>query len=179
MSSSQRRIVASCRLGLIGTLVAALDYWLWPQLNSERLTSFDNSTSTVVTATADYELMRTQMDDFFDQWNTKTCINDFELNCNFYFFMITYCLYSFSTFLSCLTLHSIPRYGIGFSIFAGSSFNLFHQYVVRGRFVQPDALALWGAQFGTLTGPTTWGCICFMCETGPASSVVTLTPPNP
>lgn len=160
-------------------MVAALDYWLWPQLNSERLVSFDNATLAVVKAEPDFVIMRENMDDFFEQWDTGACIENFQLNCDFYIFLATYCLYSFSTFMTCLSLHPMPRYGIGVSIFAGSIFNMFHQYVVRGRFVNPDPLALWGAQFGTLTGPTTWGCICFMCETAPAAPVVTLNAPQP
>lgn len=172
MSTSQHRILITTKTFIVGTALALADYWLWPQLNSERLVEFDNITQTVVHRDQDFELMYANMDDFFDQWDTHACIQNFEMNCNFYIFIATYLLYTFGTFMLCLALHSAPRFGLTVAVLSGSSFNLYHQYIVRGRFVAPDSLGLWGAQFGSFTGPTLWGCLCFLCETPPSPPMV-------
>ena len=123
MSTSQHRILVTAKSLFVGSVVALADYWLWPQLNSERLVFFDNTTQSVVHREQDFELMRSNMDDFFDQWNTQACFRDFQFNCNFYIFIATYGLYTVGTFLSCLAIHSAPRFGLSFSVMSGSTFS--------------------------------------------------------
>lgn len=124
---------------------------------------YDNQTNTVVEQQPDFERVRLYMDDFFDQWHTSSCFKT--QDCDFIMFLLVYVLFTLSSVSTCAMLHAMPRGCMSFSIGFGSVMNIFHSYVVRGRFIQPDSLVLWGAQFGIFSGTTTWGCICYICET--------------
>uniref|UniRef100_A0A6C0KBS5 Uncharacterized protein n=1 Tax=viral metagenome TaxID=1070528 RepID=A0A6C0KBS5_9ZZZZ len=164
MASSSEGVLSFVKLSALTGFVGTLDYWLWPQLNSERLMQYNNITGVVAPIQPSNEQMKLYLDDFFDQWHTQECLNSGKLQCEFYLFLATYALYGMGTFAICAMMHKMPRFGLAYAIADGSFYNVFHQYVVRGRFVAPDSLALWGAQFGTLSGPTLWGCLCFMCD---------------
>ena len=165
MSTSSEGVLAFVKLSAFTAVVGALDYWLWPQLNSARLLVIDNSTQELMAIDSNKESVEDYLDDFFDQWHTNECLHDQNYMCEFHLFLATYGLFGLGTFTICAMMHKLPRFGLAYAIFDGTFFNVFHQYIVRGRYLPPDSLALWGAQFGTFSGPTLWGCLCFMCET--------------
>lgn len=154
---------AVCRTFTFYAAVASLDFWLWPQMFTEKLMYYDNQTQMLVQQRPDFEHVRSYIDDFFDQWHTNTCYTT--QDCDFIMFLMVYVLFSMSSVSTCAMLQEMPRGCMSFSVGFGTIMNIFHSYIVRGRFIQPDSLVLWGAQLGILSGTTTWGCICYVCET--------------
>ena len=141
-----------------------MDWWLWPQFMSKEITYAHNQTAEIMRREPEFDQVRQYLDDFFEQWHTSNCFN--EMNCNFGMFIAVYAFFSCVSVLSCASMHCMPRGCMSLAFIYGSVFNIYHSYVCRGRFLKPDSLVMWGAQFGVVTGVTTWGCLCYICEYG-------------
>ena len=157
-------------------VVAAADFWLWPQIFTEKITVYDNQTQTVTVKQADFEQVRLYLDDFFDQWHTSSCFG--QNDCDFIMFLVTYATYTTACFVSCIvvTASHMPRFGIVLSGITGTFFNVFHSYIVRGRYLPPDSLVMWGAQFGSVCGPSFYSCAAYLLE-APRSDPIVLAQP--
>lgn len=159
---------------LFGSIIlfGGLDFWLWPEIFTEKITFFNNQTGAIIVKEPDFTQVHLYLDDFFDQWHTSKCF--LTQTCDFDMFLITYLTYTMATMGGCIILSSpaMPRLGIVLSSMAGSFFNIFHSYVVRGRFLPPDSLVMWGAQFGSLCGPSFYSCFAYLLENPQAQPMV-------
>ena len=122
MASSSEGVLSFVKLSALTGFVGTLDYWLWPQLNSERLMQYNNITAVVAPIQPSNEQMKLYLDDFFDQWHTQECLHSGELQCEFYLFLATYALYGMGTFAICAMMHKMPRFGLAYAIADGSFF---------------------------------------------------------
>jgi hypothetical protein len=166
-------------LKLIASVVflGGMDFWLWPELFTEKISFFNNQTGEIQSRQPDFDKVRLYFDDFFDQWHTSHCFD--AQTCDFHMFVVTYFCYMVGTMAGCGVLSSsaMPRFGIVLSGTTGSLFNVYHSYIVRGRFLPPDSLVMWGAQFGSLAGPSLYACMAYLLETPNHAPIVVASQP--
>lgn len=156
-------------------VMGAMDFWLWPQMNYEDTITVHGNLTSIPSKEVQWQSVSLYLDDFFDQWHTDNCFKT--LDCEFINSLVLFGCYSFISIMSVMMNYTIPRFGIGISIFAGSVIVVWHNYVVRGRFKPPESLSLWSSELGVLFGPMLWGCLSFMCEE--SKSGVVLAANNP
>ncbi len=150
----------------LGTLAFNIvDFWLWPQFHETATTqsiSVDNVTVEIAVTT---ELGRQNMVDhsnqFWQHFSVDPCF--VEGGCGWTAMACTFLAVMSLNICACAYMGDVPRFAMIYTPVLSNATCLFHEFVVRGRYLAPSSTHIYMVFSGSLIGVLTWGCLNFAC----------------
>ena len=154
----------------LGTIVFnVVDYWVWPQFHEEfttQVVEVNNITLDVaITEQVGDANIKLHSNQFWQHFELDPCF--IEGGCNWTSMLCVYFSLMVLNICGCAYMGHTPRFATIYTPCLSNITCLFHEFVVRGRYLAPSSTHIYSVFAGSVTGVLTWGCLNFTCMDEP------------